>query len=187
MDGFPRDPGPGSGYGSGLYLFFPMWEKVSLIYGLEIYLFPDGSSQFSCFGNTIDYLIQSSSLNCMFNLRSFLGLDQHESRISDIEKRLDRIEESMVRGSELELLEKEIQDLKEDSKTEGSKKVKARTRIVELKADGLDKGQIKDKILDNEICSKSHFYRVWNNLEDQGYIVDEELVYPAEEIIKKGK
>lgn len=123
----------------------------------------------------------------MFNLRGFLGLDQHEKRISEIEKRLDRIEDSMVRGSELELLENEVQDLKSGSPKQGSKKVKARTRIVELKADGLDKGQIKDKILANDICSESHFYRVWNELQDQGYLVDGELVYSAEEIIKKRK
>jgi len=109
-------------------------------------------------------------------LRRLLGLEHQDARIRQVEKRLDRIEDQMVRSSELDLVKNEIQELKDKkSLSEISKGDKARRTILKLLDQELEKGEIKKRILELEICSESHFYRVWNDLEKAGYIVNDEL------------
>ena len=82
----------------------------------------------------------------------------------------------MVRSSELDLVRNEVQELKDKkSLSDISKGDKARRTILKLLNQDLEKQGIKKRILELEICSESHFYRVWNDLEKAGYIVNEEL------------
>jgi len=105
-----------------------------------------------------------------------LGLEDQQARIRELEKRLSRVENEMVRDPELELVKNEIQELKEErSLSEISKGDKARRNILKLLDSGLEKQEIKKRILELEICSESHFYRVWNDLEDAGFIVNDSL------------
>ncbi|MFB6115868.1 MAG: hypothetical protein ABEK04_06315 [Candidatus Nanohalobium sp.] len=108
-------------------------------------------------------------------IRSLLGIDQHRDRISNIEKRLDRIEDQMARETDVELLRKEFQEVKGREAPDVQKGDKARTTILKLLKEDLEKGEIKERILELDICSESHFYRVWNDLEDAQYIRDGDL------------
>jgi len=109
-------------------------------------------------------------------IRSLLGIDQHQDRISTLEKRLDRIEEQMARDTDLELLRREFQELKEtETGKDLTKGDKARETILQLLQEGMEKKDIKERIMELDICSESHFYRKWNELEDAQYIKNGEL------------
>ena len=109
-------------------------------------------------------------------LRRLLGVRENERRLSDLEDKIGSLEDKTVSKADLEVIEEQLQDIKNNNVSKVSKEDEAEETILKLLKQDCDKSEIKKRILDLDICSESHFYRVWNTLEDKGYIVDQELV-----------
>jgi len=97
--------------------------------------------------------------------------DQLEKRVSSIESRLDTLESDVARQSDVELVRKELESL--ESEGGGvSKSRLVRSRVLELVDRGMEKGEVKEKVVSSEsLCSESYFYENWNYLLDAGFIV----------------
>ena len=101
----------------------------------------------------------------------FSSSNQLEKRVSSIESRLDTLESDVARQSDVELVRKELESL--ESEGGGvSKSRLVRSRVLELVDRGMEKGEVKEKVVSSEsLCSESYFYENWNYLLDAGFIV----------------
>lgn len=113
-------------------------------------------------------------------IRRLFGVKDNELRLEHLEDKIDSLEDKVVTEKDLEVIKDELQDIKQKETSNISKGDKAKETILKLLQEGHNKSSIKDRILELDICSETHFYRVWNNLEDKGYIVDNELVVELE-------
>lgn len=113
-------------------------------------------------------------LSDLFGGQESEKFEQYDKRLDSLELRLQELESSAVRESDVELLRSKVESVSEDS-GDVSKQVLVRNRILELVGRGLSKTDVRDKVVNvDSVCSDSYFYENWNTLLEKSYIVQED-------------
>lgn len=113
-------------------------------------------------------------LSDLFGGQESEKFEQYDKRLDSLELRLQELESSAVRESDVELLRSKVESVSEDS-GDVSKQVLVGNRILELVGRGLSKSDVRDKVVNvDSLCSDSYFYENWNTLLEKSYIVQED-------------
>lgn len=113
-------------------------------------------------------------LSDLFGGQESEKFEQYDKRLDSLELRLQELESSAVRESDVELLRSKVESVSEDS-GDVSKQVLVGNRILELVGRGLSKTDVRDKVVNvDSVCSDSYFYENWNTLLEKSYIVQED-------------
>ena len=104
-------------------------------------------------------------------LRNLFG-GVSEERFRSLEKRVENLESDVARESDV--VRHMVEDLRDGSGS-ASKEELVQKRILSLVERGLDKGEVRDKVVDVEsVCSESYFYQNWNTLLDKKCLVEKD-------------